>query len=618
VKTQAECLTVDAIANYLHGDLSNAQTEQFEEHVQDCSGCLATLSSEAAKNPFFQAALSAGKYPDEVHASAALRAKLKSMRSTIAEASPHTPPVADAKGPHRPVNVADFLAPAQSAGELGRLEHYRILDILGHGGMGLVFRAEDTRLGRQVAIKVMLPEFARDAEARSRFLREARNAAAVEHDNIVHINHVGEERAFPYFVMPLLRGQSLDKRLRGGPPVNVTEALRIGRDLARGLAAAHAQGLIHRDIKPANIWLETKEEGERMKEEAKKTASFLLLAPSSFQVKILDFGLARQDEIPTHHDEPLTMPGAVLGTPAYMSPEQARGEPVDFRSDLYSAGVVLYQLIAGRLPFSAKSAPGFIVAHATETPTDLRKLQPALAPLVADTIMQLLEKDPARRPVSAQAVADTLDQLLQAVTFPTAAYAPTKAVRPLAKHRRRLVLSAVALLAASVLAGGLFFAFQPDPENPTPGPGPKPTTSLPPTPIAYHGSVDILVWRTLGNEARHLRLTDLGALPLMPGDQIRLTAHIQPAAFVYLFWIDEEGKAAPVYPWEPGHWGTRPPKETPVPALDLPKQSIQGFTIAPGREGMETLIMLALDSPLTASDADLQHCLGGLPPQYPV
>ena len=218
-------------------------------------------------------------------------------------------------------SLTDFLAPPQADDELGRLGEFRILKILGHGGMGVVFLGEDNKLHRKVAIKAMLPHLAQSKSSQQRFLREAKSAAALEHDHIVAIHHVSEDRGAPYIVMPLLKGEPLDERLKREEPVPLDDVLRIGREVSEGLAAAHATGLIHRDIKPANIWLE---------------------APRS-RVKILDFGLARA----AAQESGLTQQGAIIGTPAYMAPEQGRGGAVDARCDLFSLGVVLYRMCTG-------------------------------------------------------------------------------------------------------------------------------------------------------------------------------------------------------------------------------------------------------------------------------
>jgi serine/threonine protein kinase len=198
----------------------------------------------------------------------------------------------------------DILAPAEGPGEIGRLGPYRVLRVLGSGSMGVVFEAEDPELKRPVALKAMQPNLAASDEDRQRFLREARAMASLQDDHVVAVHQVGEEGGVPFLVMPLLQGESLDDRLSRAKRLPPAEVIRIGREVAEGLAAAHARGLVHRDVKPANIWLEG----------------------SQARVKILDFGLARPVARAERAREGfLTGTGTVVGTPAYMAPEQALG-----------------------------------------------------------------------------------------------------------------------------------------------------------------------------------------------------------------------------------------------------------------------------------------------------
>ena len=206
------------------------------------------------------------------------------------------------RGPSTSHQRNDLLCPPRAAGEIGWLAHYRVLRLLGEGGMGLVFLAEDSLLSRPVALKVIRPEIADASGIALRFTREARATAAINHDNIVTIYEVGQENGIPYLTMEYLKGISLAQWFDRGHCPSVEVVLRIGREIAAGLSAAHRNSLIHRDIKPANIWLE---------------------APSG-HVKILDFGMARSQR----EDVEITRSGAVMGTPAYMAPEQARGELV--------------------------------------------------------------------------------------------------------------------------------------------------------------------------------------------------------------------------------------------------------------------------------------------------
>jgi hypothetical protein len=275
-----------------------------------------------------------------------------------------------------------FLAPAQAADEMGRLGHYRVLRLLGVGGMGAVFQAEDLHLRRPVALKVMLPREDDRTAGRERFLREARAAAALKHDHIVTIYHVGEDRGNPFLAMEFLEGETLAARLRRDGRLPPAEVARVGREVAEGLAAAHARGLIHRDIKPANLWLE----GDRAR------------------VKILDFGLVREAGADAH----LTREGAIVGTPLYMAPEQARGEAVDGRSDLFSLGGVLYRACTGQRPFPGRDTLSALMSLATAVPPAPHELCPEVPPALSALIMSLLAKNPDDRPATARAVADAL------------------------------------------------------------------------------------------------------------------------------------------------------------------------------------------------------------------
>jgi serine/threonine protein kinase len=284
-----------------------------------------------------------------------------------------------------PAQLVEFLAPPQQPGELGRLAQYRVLRVLGHGGMGVVYKAEDALLKRLVALKVMLPALANNDTARQRFLREARTAAALESDHVVAIHQVGEDRGVPFLAMPFLKGEPLDERIKREGKLSLAETLRIGREAAEGLAAAHTAGLVHRDIKPANLWLE---------------------APKG-RVKILDFGLARA----VSEAGQLTQQGTVLGTPSYMSPEQAKGQAVDHRCDLFSLGCVLFRMCSGELPFKGKDPVSTIMAVTQQATPAVRQLNPDVPEPLAYLINQLLQKDPDLRPRSALVVAKELEAM---------------------------------------------------------------------------------------------------------------------------------------------------------------------------------------------------------------
>jgi hypothetical protein len=319
-----------------------------------------------------------------------------------------------------------ILLPPEQSDELGRLGIYRVLRVLGAGGMGIVVQAEDSQLQRRVALKVMRPSLAGVPTARERFLREARAVAALEHEHVVTVYQVGEEHGVPFLAMKLLKGETLQERLNREGRLGLAETLRIARQTAEGLEGAHRRGLVHRDVKPSNLWLE---------------------APTG-RVIILDFGLAHT----LHNNPQLTGSGMVLGTPAYMAPEQAAGRPVDARSDLFSLGCVLYRLCTGKPAFEGPDTLAVLMALATQTPTPAHACAADVPPALSGLISALLAKDPKDRPASAGEVSRRLAAV-------EAGSPRTPAVRPaLPKARpqgRRLLLGglAVALLACVVGAG---------------------------------------------------------------------------------------------------------------------------------------------------------------------
>jgi serine/threonine protein kinase len=276
----------------------------------------------------------------------------------------------------------NFLLPTSHPQSLGRLGGYEILGRIGQGGMGVVLKAFDVTLQRTVAVKVMYANLAAFEENRRRFLREARTAAAINHPNVVTIHAVDEQRGMPFLVMEYVEGITLSDRIRQGPPFDETSLVRLGSQIAAGLAAAHQRGIIHRDIKPSNI----------------------MLVAGLDQVKITDFGLA----FVTAEGTRITSADHVVGTPAYMSPEQVTGGKLDSRSDLFSLGCVLYAMAAGRSPFHG-SHP-LEVARKIEAfvPGPLHQEAPAAPACLSGIVSRLLEKDPDRRYQSAQEVVRAL------------------------------------------------------------------------------------------------------------------------------------------------------------------------------------------------------------------
>ena len=274
-----------------------------------------------------------------------------------------------------------YLEPSTKPGSLGRLAHYEVLEVVGRGAFGTVLRAFDEKLQRVVAIKVMALELAAISPARKRFMREAQASAAIRHENVVSVYAV-EEKPLPYLVMEYIPGRTLQQQLNERGPLDVPTVLRLGRQIAEGLAAAHAQELIHRDVKPGNILLET-----------------------SFhdRVKITDFGLARAAD-----DASLTQSGTIAGTPMYMAPEQALGHQLDQRADLFSFGSVLYHSISGRPPFRAATALAVLKRVVDETPRPIREIIPETPQWLCDIITKLHAKNPDERYQSAREIADVL------------------------------------------------------------------------------------------------------------------------------------------------------------------------------------------------------------------
>ena len=356
-----------------------------------------------------------------------------------------------------------FLAPPTRPDSLGRLGHYEVLQVLGKGGFGIVFRAFDETLQRVVAIKMMSAELAATSPARKRFLREARAAARVRHEHVVQIYAV-EEQPIPYLVMEYIPGGTLQQKLDTTGPLETPEMMRLAVQIARGLAAAHGQELIHRDIKPANILLEQGVEPH---------------------AKLTDFGLARAAD-----DASLTQSGVLAGTPLYMAPEQAEGKTIDQRADLFSLGSVFYVMLSGRPPFRAAGTMAVLRRVCEDTPRPIRDIIPEVPGWLCAIVARLHAKNPEDRFRTAAEVADLLARHLahmqqpqQApmpapVLTPTVEFrdpsrspgAPEQRTAPARRGRKALAVAAAALL---LLAAGIpiaYFATRP-PEGQQPDHG---------------------------------------------------------------------------------------------------------------------------------------------------
>lgn len=344
------------------------EAESIARHLESCSACQCELERIGGDQSWWSDAqkwLGQG----ETESTVDTETQAEEIPTEISAAAP-------------PVDLS-FLQPASHPEMLGRIGRYDVEGLLGRGGMGVVLRAYDQDLRRSVAVKVLAPEWAASPQARQRFAREAQAAASVAHENVIPIYNVESDASLPYLVMRYVPGMTLERWVSEEGPPDVATILRIASQMAEGLAAAHRRGLIHRDIKPGNI----------------------LVGQNVDRVWITDFGLARAADSIT-----LTRTGVIAGTPHYMSPEQARGESIDHRSDLFSLGCVLYFLAVGRPPFDAENTLAVLHQIVSKPAAPLSMHRDDLPPSYVTLVSRLLHRSPDRRPESAAAVSESLDR----------------------------------------------------------------------------------------------------------------------------------------------------------------------------------------------------------------
>jgi serine/threonine protein kinase len=442
--------------------------------VEDTTERNAILDRECGENAALRKEVLALLQPEKT---AAIK---PSSEGTAVQGAEVQPP--EVKKPDRTVELLEgdeeenelhFLEMSEKPGSLGRLGHYEVHSVVGRGGFGVVLKAFDQKLARTVAVKVLSSRLGITLEARKRFLREARAGAAIRHDNVVQVYAV-EADPVPYMVMEFVPGGSLQQKIESEGPFRVEEAVRIGAQVARGLAAAHALGLVHRDIKPANILLES--------------------GPDA-RARITDFGLARASD-----DARLTQSGWVLGTPMFMAPEQAYGHLVDHRADLFSLGSVLYAMLSGAPPFGGGAPVTVLRSVAQDTPRPLRELVPTVPYRLCEIIDRLHAKNPGDRFQSAQEVADILDKLhaklqpsepVSSASQKTGPLSRTPSQRP-ARWKFIVAIGVLGLLAVGVIQlTGLFSAKQ-APSIPSDGQRTDPSSARNPNKAPGSGYVNDL------------------------------------------------------------------------------------------------------------------------------
>lgn len=416
VASRTEC-DFERLAKLLSDQLPELEEARATDHISHCSTCRSRLQELAAGNDWWQETsdhLQGSRWQED--GTLWLTSRDFGDRNTEFTESVST--------------SLDFLEPSDNPAMLGRLGTYEILAVIGSGGFGIVLKGYDRELNRYVAVKVLAPHLAHNAAARKRFAREAQAAAAVVHPHVVAIHTVDPSGKLPFLVMPLIAGESLQDRLNREGSLNVNEILRIGLQVAQGLAAAHAQGVVHRDVKPANILLERGVD----------------------RVMLTDFGLARAMD-----DASLTRSTVIAGTPQYMSPEQAQGNPIDHRTDLFSLGSVLYAMCTGRPPFRAETLMGVLRRITDGLPREIREVNPDIPEWLCAIISKLHSADASQRFQSAAEVAELLERCLAHLQQPTLVDLPKTPVRRPAKTESksplRLAVVGTSLLTAVIGIG---------------------------------------------------------------------------------------------------------------------------------------------------------------------
>jgi hypothetical protein len=564
----SDCPDSLALERLVQGAVSAEETETLAQHLEQCSTCAARVEAlDRQSGPLLTLRPGAADPPPIDEQMKEVMERLARLSPvTAAPETPSRPAGTDPFFLATPVDLRALLAPPQAADEIGRLGSFRILKLLGQGGMGIVFEAEDPVLRRRVALKAMHPGRAVHPSARTRFLREAQAAAAVRHEHVATIYQAGEERGVAFLAMELLQGETLADRLRRGK-LPLAEALRISEEIAVGLAAAHARGLIHRDVKPANIWLEL----------------------GTDRVKILDFGLACSlDE-----EGRLTRSGEVMGTPAYMAPEQARGQTsqVGPETDVFAVGAILYQMLTGRQPYQGSLQEPLRQAEEAKVKPP-RELNPKTPRRVERICLKAMAAEPSQRYPTAEALANEL--------------------RRCRDRDRRWVGVGLALVGVLLVSAGIWWVSH------GPQRAEKSTPAENPAPLSGN-----LVVKVTAPGQGFLRIDEPGAVPLPKNEQFRVDAVLNRDAFAYVLVVDKQGQIIPLYPWNDNDAG-KIEKDLDDEPLESPQLAARAFgrSISSPRKadsgwpadlpaGLTSVVLLARTTPLRA-EVGLKQLLGKL------
>ena len=429
-----------------------------------------------------------------------------------------------------------------------RIGRYEIAGLIGTGTFGSVYTACDRELDRCVAIKEASSEFCETQKDIDRTLVEARSIAKLNHPGIVSVYDIIDDAyGFPLLVMEFVDGPTLLEAMQAGqfPSSRIATLLA---DIAEAIDFAHQRGFVHRDLKPSNIRLDA------------------LGNP-----RILDFGLA------IHESTQSLKEGESAGSLAYMSPEQVLGRAhwLDGRSDIWALGVIMYETLTGRRPFHGQSVATLAEAIQFSDPKPPRQIDRKVPRELERICLKCLHKAPAQRYTTASDLAQDLRQFAASAVRPL--FFPT-----VSRTRLSLIFAAATLLVLMAFAGA--------------------TRMLPRQAVPLNATVDLKVWDRTNPQRCGIGLRDAEALPLKPGDQVRLQIKLTAPAYLYVFWINSEGQISPVFPWKAGDWRRYPPDVQPVSSLNLPSAATEAWPITDGPSGMETIAVCVSNSPWDKDD----------------